>query len=212
MNHDCGKECAAAVREATAPLREEIERQKRYVQLYISYCDGHAAFRKTLDATIAERDATIMELRDHLSQANASLAEIAGAASQIEWLEGENTGLRLEFALTAATLDEMAKKVAELNYVVDEFTRENLNLKDRLAEMTRCRTAADVQHLRERQELRQRAMATEARINREARERQQGETWPQHVDPDEGLPTAADVRGILRGASRGTFGREDLAT
>jgi hypothetical protein len=56
MNHDCGKECAAAVREATAPLEELLRAS----------------------------------------------------------------------------------------------TRENLNLKDRLAELTRCRTAADLQHARER--------------------------------------------------------------
>jgi hypothetical protein len=91
MNHDCGKECAAAVREATAPLEELLRAS----------------------------------------------------------------------------------------------TRENLNLKDRLAELTRCRTAADLQHARERQ---QRAMFTyqptpgdvgwpTAPINRYQRTDEDGPMW-----------------------------------
>jgi hypothetical protein len=116
VRHDSTREIDAAVREATAPLREEIERQKRYVQMYLSACDAHVAFRKTLDATI-------MELRDHLSRAHASLAE-----------------------------------------------------------MTRCTTAGQLQ---------------------EAKERQRGTTYPWHLN---------DPRKMCSGASRGTFGREDLAT
>jgi chromosome segregation ATPase len=119
VRHDCTTEIAAAVRKATAPLREEIEwlqdrmfaaargwaesdatimelraEIERLKALYSAQITHEIGLRsRSVQQAVAERDATIMELRDHLSQVNASLAE-----------------------------------------------------------MTRCRTAADLQHARERQD------------------------------------------------------------
>jgi hypothetical protein len=106
-----------------AKQREEIERLTE-AHATETFCCTRALDRNAAYLTaIKERDATIMELRDHLSQAaEAHKSEVAGWRKQAE-----------------VNLGEVSNQVG----IVDRLTAQ-------LAELTRCRTAADLQHARER--------------------------------------------------------------
>jgi chromosome segregation ATPase len=194
MRHDSTREIDAAVREATAALHEIIADLRADRDLATatimelraeieSLRSAAKLFAAGSSDTIGHMHAERIELRDHLSQAHASLAEMTArhdAIGRDEVVEGQ--------ALTIAKLERA------------------------LAEMTRCTTAGQLQA---------------------AKERQQGTTYPRHVS-DGTVPNphmhafevgnwSTDYCGVCgchsghwihakerRGASRGTFGREDL--
>jgi hypothetical protein len=164
MRHDSTREIDAAVREATAALHEII-----------------ADLRADRDLATA----TIMELRAEIeSLRSAAKLFAAGSSDTIGHMHAERIELR----------DHLSQAHASL------------------AEMTRCTTAGQLQA---------------------AKERQQGTTYPRHVS-DGTVPNphmhafevgnwSTDYCGVCgchsghwihakerRGASRGTFGREDL--
>jgi chromosome segregation ATPase len=205
MRYDPTREIDAAVRGATAPLLAEIERLNEAVEAYNACARKDAAtimelrakvtqldadylwisdrlnpmeqerdeLRNTLGHVVGARDraeAECIELRDHLSQANAALAE-------------RNTLIAAHQAENGRLQAVIADKQECINYWGDLCDQRERDL----AEMTRCRTAADVQH---------------------ARERQQGTTYPWHaVDAKERLRTV--YAGPATVTLRPTYQRTD---
>jgi hypothetical protein len=103
MRHDSTREIAAAVREATAPLLEKIARMTSglaYQRECTRYWHGE----------VGARDATIMELRDHLSQAHASLAEMTRCRTAADLQRVRETPRK---AIRDDTLAEMRQPPAE---------------------------------------------------------------------------------------------------
>jgi folylpolyglutamate synthase/dihydropteroate synthase len=120
MRHDSTREIAAAVREATAPLEARI----RALVIMLDDQFGTPCEQIRHAEHLAERDATIMELRDHLSQANE--------AHKSEVWHLEKVRETLEMAIVILGEERDAANAA-------------------LAEMTRCTTAGRLQEAKERQ-------------------------------------------------------------
>jgi hypothetical protein len=138
MRHDSTREIAAAVRDATAPLREEIARLKGRVNFltgpnYEAWASGEpvelpGSEQLTVLPTkvLRARDAIIMDLR-----------------AEIERLDRENV-------LALQARDEYRRAHDAANRTIIERDDHLSQAHASLAEMTRCRTAADVQHVIER--------------------------------------------------------------
>jgi myosin heavy subunit len=211
VRHDCDREIAAAVREATERCERWRETAKR----------GWVA--------LSERNATIMELRAQLKFSDEQAEKIETLLDpHIDW-DGQpsiETKLRAEIMELRAEVERLNKLVRSLSDELNEdaerlalvshqyrqaaeahkveverlnemcehlsgeamaFEQERDIARVSLAEMTRCRTAADVQH---------------------ARERQQGTTYPWHaVDAKERLRTV--YAGPATVTLRPTYQRTD---
>jgi uncharacterized coiled-coil DUF342 family protein len=128
MNHDCTREIDAAVRKATAALHEIIADLR--------------ADRDLASATITELHEQIGRLTGEREAARLSVMK---AHAEIDRMEREG-----RFVKASVIHDELRRErdtaVAECIELRDHLSQANAAL----AEMTRCRTAADVQHVIER--------------------------------------------------------------
>jgi hypothetical protein len=177
MRHDSTREIAAAVRDATAPLREEIARLKGRVNFltgpnYEAWASGEpvelpGSEQLTVLPTkvLRARDAIIMELRAEIDkrgrsaaiwaklcaeQALAYAVAIAERDTTITELRAEIERLDRENVLALQARDEYRRAHDAANRTIIERDDHLSQAHASLAEMTRCRTAADVQHVIER--------------------------------------------------------------